>query len=669
VAAQHPAPRGASEVPAPPRSDPAAGGDSSRRRAGLPLVVVWGLASAPVFHLARMEQAFTSIDVLAGFGVALLALLVAVIAPRHTAKVTVVLFAWLLMIHGMHATPFYAVVQVALLGAWALAGGAVVVPSTRERRRSWPWWCTGLLVVATALPLLPDITSRLMPWLSSLVAEANTRLVAVRLHLAVAFAGLAVLAAAVSSRWDPGRSVGSVVGWVIDGLDAIDRVLLRSATWIVTVVRGWYTWNVPTPPGPAPSGSAEGEGAGHHEVSDLGRESWWRFPVMVWLVVQATMLVLAFLARNSWRDRAQQDTAMFIEIAQVGPQWPADGRPTVVSFPGYGLAIRWADALVGDLVASAVLVAAAAGLGAMLVLWRWMEAKGMRPSARRAATIAFATFPYAFLALGAAYSDGLFAMLAIGAFLLIERDRPILAGLVGAAATATRPTGIALLAGLVVLQAERAGLLGGLGWPPRLWQPAPLRRWRSWARAAVAPERPRDLRPAQLGVLASAAGIGGYVLYCWRTWGDPVAFWTAQRWYGHGTFFGAATWAKEWYLSTVLIGPWDQMSRWRWAGSVANTLFMAGLTIAAALLIPVLARRYGLGYGVFLAGVVVQTWVGATNFGAAGRYLVVVLPLFALVGELVDASERRWRWAFAASGAYGAFLFLIFMNTLGLPSW
>ena len=97
-----------------------------------------------------------------------------------------------------------------------------------------------------------------------------------------------------------------------------------------------------------------------------------------------------------------------------------------------------------------------------------------------------------------AYTESLFLLLAVAAFLAAETRRPWLAGLFITLATLTRPTGILLLLPLVVLYMQRDG------WrPTRAWVPL---------------------------VLAPLAMLGWYGYLWWLT-GDPMASFHAQAYW------------------------------------------------------------------------------------------------------------------------------------------
>jgi hypothetical protein len=86
----------------------------------------------------------------------------------------------------------------------------------------------------------------------------------------------------------------------------------------------------------------------------------------------------------------------------------------------------------------------------------------------------FALYPITFV-FTAAYSDGLFVALAAWAFLAALRGRPALAGVLGAAAVLTRPTGIALLPALALMLWPKRHTLGAwLAGSPLLLLPAAL---------------------------------------------------------------------------------------------------------------------------------------------------------------------------------------------------
>ena len=147
-------------------------------------------------------------------------------------------------------------------------------------------------------------------------------------------------------------------------------------------------------------------------------------------------------------------------------------------------------------------------------------------------------YPYAWFLYGSGYSDAFFLAVTLGAFLLLERDHPVLAGLVGFVALAARPTGTAVLIGLVAVALERRGVLtrdpsivaGSGGW---------------WTRERARWHVHRDrFRPRDAGVLLAAGGLLSFMFFCFTQFDDAFAFATVQKAPGWDQPAGLHTWLK-----------------------------------------------------------------------------------------------------------------------------
>jgi hypothetical protein len=197
-------------------------------------------------------------------------------------------------------------------------------------------------------------------------------------------------------------------------------------------------------------------------------------------------------------------------------------------------------------------------------------------------------------------------------------------------ATAARPVGVVLVVALVIRALERRGALrpegGGLVDRRRL-RPAALVDW-------------RRARPADAGVLLSVAGLAAWCAYLWARFGDPFAFATAQAAWHQGA--GPSTWLKVQFFRDVA----DLRSPRAWV------LFMAhpALTLAAAALVPRVFRRFGAGYGVYVALLVGLSALSTKNFFGMARYLLAAFPCFAVLGELLAGRAALRRIALPASG-------------------
>jgi hypothetical protein len=198
-------------------------------------------------------------------------------------------------------------------------------------------------------------------------------------------------------------------------------------------------------------------------------------------------------------------------------------------------------------------------------------------------------YPYAWYLYGAVYSDALFLALALGAFLLVDSDHPVLAGLVGAMATATRLVGVAVAIGLVVRILERPG--------PR--------------------------RAGDAGVLQSGLGLVGWAGYLWHRFGDPLLFSKVEAYWDQPP--GPSTWFKLTFVKYLVRGS-DRVYAW-------GTLAQALLALSALVAVPWVVRRFGRGYGAYVAVGILLPVIGSKDFQGLGRYLLMVFPVFALVGE------------------------------------
>jgi hypothetical protein len=326
------------------------------------------------------------------------------------------------------------------------------------------------------------------------------------------------------------------------------------------------------------------------------------------------------------------DGPEYIQIASHGYTYRQ-----LVWFPLYPSLIRVVNGVVGDLLLSGVVVSGAAGLIATILLWRWLELKVPDRTERSWALAAILLYPYGWYLFGVVYSDALFLALVVGAFLLVERDRLVWAGLVGALATATRPTGVALIAALLLTALERRGVV----------EVAPDAS--SWIRSLRLPTRVRldRLRPASFAPLLSVLGLGGYMAYQWVEWGSPVRFVTVQRLY-HDSGFRSV-------LKFQYFQAWSSGAEPR----QLLTTTAQGLVIAFVLLTAsAVGRRFGWGYALFVATLAAIPALSVENFMGAGRYLMAAFPVFAWIGA--SLARRRVARVVVLSAAAGLLLLMAF---------
>jgi len=134
--------------------------------------------------------------------------------------------------------------------------------------------------------------------------------------------------------------------------------------------------------------------------------------------------------------------------------------------------------LFGHYLLAGVVISLAATVGSFALLYRLGEDK-LGPEGARRAVLYLAIFPFAVF-LGGVYSESLFLLLALAAFVLAERGSFLGAGVAAGLAWLTRPFGIALLPALVLIAwraQQRWPALLRLGAAPALFALYPLFLW------------------------------------------------------------------------------------------------------------------------------------------------------------------------------------------------
>lgn len=358
-----------------------------------------------------------------------------------------------------------------------------------------------------------------------------------------------------------------------------------------------------------------------------GRFPGWRVVVVAFAAVAVVLGTVVGIASQTvqrsgppfegpaWLDGwFQFDAGWYYSIVTTGYAYEPGQQSSIAFFPAFpGLvgAVSW---LFGDVQVVGTVLALAAGLAAVLLYSRWVCAR--LPA--RSATIAVGVlllYPFSLYLYGAMYADSLFLLSALGAFLLLERRQYVLAGLVGALATAGRPVGVAVAAGLVVRMLELlAQDRDERGWGGVL-RSVPRVRWR------------------EAGVLLSGAGLLGWMTYLWIEFGNPLAFVEVESAPGWDQGVGPRTWFKLAYLELFAEG------RWRMALLLS---IQAAACLVAVLALRRVWRRFGAGYFVYALIVLAIPILGTKDFMGTGRYVLVAFPALAAVADYLATRSRRW---------------------------
>ncbi|HEX7167059.1 MAG TPA: mannosyltransferase family protein [Acidimicrobiales bacterium] len=314
--------------------------------------------------------------------------------------------------------------------------------------------------------------------------------------------------------------------------------------------------------------------------------------------------------QHRWPDHpvvetlARWDTGWYFHIAEDGYFYDGPGRQAATAFfPAYPAAVRVTAFVVRDTILAGVLVTLGAAIAASLLLFRWTRDKFDRSTAWLTILLLF-LYPFAYFLFGAVYSDALFVASAIAAFVLLERDRPLLAGVAGAVATGGRPVGLAVLGGLVAVAIQRRGGL-------------------------------RGVRFKDSGVLVAGFGFVAFLAYLWWRFDAPMAFSNVQT---------AEGWNRR--VGLDMIVKVDFYRRWRDFGVtlVNNVLTLqALLSVIAIALVPAVWKRLGWGYAVYVVAVMGIPLATSSDFLAMGRYLLPAFPVFAVAASLLVDRPVAWR--------------------------
>ncbi len=301
---------------------------------------------------------------------------------------------------------------------------------------------------------------------------------------------------------------------------------------------------------------------------------------------------------NTW---LQKDAIWYVNIASKG-YFYQNGQPLSANFfPLYPLTIWIVQHFTGlflksdSYVAAGMLVAWAAFLAACVLLFRLVSDRFGEPTAYLAVLL-LGIFPFS-LFYGAPYTESLYLLCVVVAFLGIERDNWWLAATGALFAGATRPTG--LIVGLAVAMAY---LL-------------------DWIRTR------HRLRFDLVSLALVPLGAVAFGIYCWKHFGDPLAYMKASEegWHGH-LQLGAITSAAH-----LLHHPdlWLQSER-SFIGLIYVLLILAFL----ALCYPIY-RLLGPSYAIYSLLSCIAPVLEFSQVKSSGRYMSVIFPGFIVLAYVL----------------------------------
>jgi hypothetical protein len=351
------------------------------------------------------------------------------------------------------------------------------------------------------------------------------------------------------------------------------------------------------------------------------------------LVLAAVIVCSAAAAAGAWRLHHKDPAAVAVSlgdyvtlgwvawdsgwyklIAEQGYTYTPGQQSPVAFFPLYPLAIRAALALGVPIYQAGILITLLCGPLAVVLFAAWARTRVDERTALQAGML-LALYPFTFYLYGVMYSDALFVLLVVSAFLLLEKGHLVPAVVLGAIATAARPVAPAVVLGLLVRRLE---------WKRQRGEP-----WNVW-----------DFLPVLSGL-----GFGLYLLYLQQKFGAPFAFVETQGSPGWEQAPGWRTWLKLYWFETVFFSGHS-------AEVIIRYVVQAGLTLLALVMVIPTVRLLGWGYAVFALAIVGLPALGTKDFMGMGRYLISAFPLF-LTLALLLRERPRLRQGLLATSALG----------------
>jgi Mannosyltransferase (PIG-V) len=393
---------------------------------------------------------------------------------------------------------------------------------------------------------------------------------------------------------------------------------------------------------------AAGRGPLEPELALAWREAWgalWTSRLAVWAAGLLGVLWLGRAAGTRQYDpsgltapfspfgdllvgpAARWDSVWYLTIAKDG-YGDAHSHAQTAFYPLYPLLMRGLGWVVGSPLLAGVLVSLGCFLLALVLLHRLATLElGVRDARGTVLLVAF--FPTAFF-FSAVYSESLFLLVSVGAFLAARRGRWAWAGLLGGLAALTRNSGVLLLVPLLVLflygpRADRAAV------PP----PPGVGDRAAW-RERLRPRHP--LAPQLLWLGLVPLGLALYLGWCAIALGDAFAPYHAQAlWLRHFEPLGAiAGGARAAWLGLRQLVHGSATPRYFGDNGgdpfqvAGDSLMLIGFLVFALVALVGALRRLPFAYGAYAGVALAMTLsypLDAQPLMSLPRYLVVLFPL------------------------------------------
>ncbi len=277
-----------------------------------------------------------------------------------------------------------------------------------------------------------------------------------------------------------------------------------------------------------------------------------------------------------WR---RWDALWFTQVVREGYSYRGDSQSNVTIFPLYPLAIAAISKLTGNLLSAGLIVSNICFLISMLLLHDIVRLHGYGDDKALIAVGFMTAFPTAFI-FSAVYSESLFTMLAMFSYRAMLKGSTAKASLCAMAASACRLSGVLLLPALAVMYLA-------------------ARKWNF-----------RSTRTDFFWLAAVPAGILIYFAYLYHLTGDPSAYFSAQKHWGHGLTSPLFSLAYE------ITMPQNFLTR-----------FDVSVSLMAIVLSVVAWTGFGSGAGIYALSTVLVS-MSATKLYGVPRYVLVAFPIY-----------------------------------------
>jgi hypothetical protein len=328
----------------------------------------------------------------------------------------------------------------------------------------------------------------------------------------------------------------------------------------------------------------------------LAFANWFSLRVLPRLPFYDTQRPDWFLPRTPMLDGwARWDSAHYINVALngYGLDDPEQMGQRVAFFPLYPLLIRAVAAVTGAEAtnagyAIAAIIAANLAFLAAVPLFARLVARLASVEVARVATTLLLLSPLAFF-LNAAYTESLFLLLSIGAFLFAYDRKWLPASIAIALASATRLFGLALIPAILLIA------------------------WRNGA----------SRRELATIVIVSPLGTLAFFGWLWREYGDPMTYFNAQaNWGGWQDRVGH-------YLDVLLRNPGQMLANTHY------TMILINVGLAVIFLATLYWVWRHLEPGIALYSTIIVVFHFVYTWNSLGRYLLPALGVYIVAAMLL----------------------------------